>query len=249
MATFKSKMKHLEENWERAIWEKAQARNRGAGANWLLPIAALYLTGVRPASLEKGIVFSTRQHNEPPFQFYLVGTFQGAKILKNADGTARRGQDEVTIEWKIPTTKKDAEESPELVSILNALRAGGGKTLTVQYDAEGISTRLREMSKQIWPRKTYHVSAVCYRELFASRSKAAGVDAVDLAKAMGHLSAESQGKYAAPSRRKRASDAVSPKKTFAAVRATSEVKATRAPMARFKAATALKNALKKASKP
>jgi hypothetical protein len=244
MATFKSKMKHLEDDWQVKIWEKAQARNEGKGANWLLPLAALAITGVRPASLEKGIVFTVQKDKDGAR--FLVADFQGAKILKNPDGSAKRGQDNVSLSFRL-TPPMDKSHCPEeFWLIAESVAVAPGLKMEVQYDAEAISTRLREISKEIWPRKTYHVSAVCYRELFASKNKEAGVDAAELAMAMGHISAESQGKYA--SRPKKASDVVAPKKTFGTVTGTTKVKKERAPMARFKAASSLKTAMKKKKK-
>lgn len=239
MATFKSKMKHLEEDWPDKIWEKAQARNDGKGATWMLPLAALALTGVRPASLEKGIVFEVKNENGI---VYLFATYQGAKILKNADGTAKRGQDKVELKWRLSPPKDSTHRPKELAEIIKNL-VNAPRKIIVSYDAEAISTRLRELSKEIWPRKNYHVSGVCYRELFASKNKEAGVDAEQLAMAMGHISAEAQGKYARKPRR--ASDAVAPpKQTFGSVKATTKVAMKRAPMARFKAAASLKKAMK-----
>lgn len=241
MATFKSKMKHLEDDWPEKIWEKAQARNNGAGANWLLALAALAITGVRPASLEKGIAFSIKQGAD--FEKYLVADFHGAKILKNVDGSAKRGQDKVSLRFRI-TAPMDKTHCPDaLFKIAESVVAAPGRKLTVQYDAEAISTRLREISREIWPRKSYHVSAVCYRELFARKNKEAGVSPADLAMAMGHLSAESQGKYASKS--KQANGSVAPKKTFGSVVASTKVKTERSPMSRFKAASSLKKAMKK----
>lgn len=240
MATFKSKMKHLEADWPDKIWEKAAARNNDKGASWLIPLAALAMTGVRPASLEKGIVFEVK--NERGIIF-LYATYKGAKLLKNPDGTAKRGQDQVSLRWRLSEPRDHTHRPKELAEILKAINTSPGRKITVSYDAEAISTRIREISKEIWPRKTYHVSGVCYRELFASTNKEAGIDAEELAMAMGHISAESQGKYAC--RPKKASDSVSPKKTFGTVAATTKVKTERAPMARFKAASSLKTAMKK----
>ena len=61
-----------------------------------------------------------------------------------------------------------------------------------------------------------------------------------IAQAMGHLSAESQGKYA----RARRTKGKLPPRPFFAVGAAKPVSVARAPMARFKAASALKRARK-----
>lgn len=233
-------MKHLEDDWPDKIWEKAAARNKDKGASWLLPLAALAVTGVRPASLEKGVAFEVKNERGVIF---LYATYLGAKLLKKPDGSAKRGQDKVVLRWRLSEPKDSTHRPEELDELLKAINISPGRKIIVSYDAEAISTRIREISKEIWPRKNYHVSGVCYRELFASTNKAAGIEAEELAMAMGHISAESQGKYAP--RPKKASDAVSPKKTFGTVAATTIVKTKRAPMARFKAASSLKTAMKK----
>lgn len=238
MATFKSKMKFLAEDWPDQIWTAASARNRGQGAGWLLPVAALALTGARPISLERGIVFDMAQ--DKAGVIYLRALIQGAKLLKNTDGTARRGQEQMRICWRISPPADVSHRPSELAAIINALKNSPGKPMTISYDAEAISSRLKEMSREIWPRKMHHISGICYRELFASASKAAGISPVEIAKAMGHLSTESQGRYASRSRRTKGN--VSPKNLYSNVKATYAVSVSRSPMARFRAATAIRKA-------
>lgn len=246
MATFKSKMRHLEPDWPDQIWSAALAHRDGKGAGWLLPLAALAVTGVRPASLEKGIVFKAV---EVDGVVQLQAIIKGAKILKDKDGNAKRGQDEVVMSWRLlPGPAEKSHRAAELEYIKRAVkeRRDTGYEITIRYDADAISTRLRELSRALWPRKRTHVSGVCYRELFASTAKAAGVPAAELAAAMGHLSAESQGKYA--SRPRRRGGAVKPVgRPFGKATASSTVRTDRAPMARFKRSSAIAKA--KARKP
>lgn len=240
--SFKSKMKHLEPDWADRIWEAAQATNKGQGAAWMLPLAAMALTGCRPASLERGIQFTVKQERG---QVYVEATVPGAKILTHPDGKPKRSQKEVRISWHMPVAAgadRETHRPLELAAITQALLEAPGRRLTVRYDAEGISTRLRELSRELWPRRQHHVSGVCYRELFASESKAAGVSRTDLAAAMGHLSTESQGRYASGRRRKGA--AKPNKRTFTAATAAVEVRNTRGPMDRFKRSSALKKIAK-----
>lgn len=237
MATFKSKMRHLEDDWADRIWEAAKTRNDGKGAAWLLPLAALALTGVRPASLERGITFRVVHVDGV---HYVEAESKGAKLLRNEDGTPRRGQDTVKLRWRMTPPHHDVPHRPEeFKAIVRALKDAKGHTLTLAYDAEAISTRLRELSRELWPRKTHHVSAVCYRELFSSTAKAAGVSPAELAAAMGHLSTESQGRYA--SRPRRRGGAVKPAgRPFGRAVASAPVRTDRSPMARFKRASAMK---------
>ena len=110
-----------------------------------------------------------------------------------------------------------------------------GRRLVVSYDAEAISTRLREISTQLWPRRKNKVTGYCYRELLSSTAKAAGVDAVELALAMGHRSTESQGAYARAGRIRGGTG-----KPWGSVSGKVAVRTDRGPMARFKAASVLK---------
>ena len=211
MATFRSKMCKLDPDWADKIWHAVKnGNNRGprpggpkyeewilAGkpskpSRWALPLAALAVTGVRPASLETGITF--RIVEDAGIKF-VEATAAGAKIIKNEDGSAFRGQDETKLRWRLTQPAEPSHRPAEFKMICQALLNAPNYEIIVTYDAEAISTRLREVSQKVWPRRKTHVSGVCYRELLASTSKAAGVSAAELAMAMGHFSTESQGKY------------------------------------------------------
>jgi hypothetical protein len=241
MAKFKSKMRHLEPDWADRIWAAAQTCNRGTGASWLLPLAALAITGARPASLEQGIRFAAKRDGKG--RIFVEAIVLGAKLLKHEDGTPRRGQKEVRLMWYIdPNADRPTHRPAEFDAIASALMRSPGREITAQYDAEAISTRLRDLSHKLWPRKRHHVSGICYRELFSSESKAAGMDSTDLAAAMAHLSTESQGRYAGACRRKGAKQPA--RRTFSSVTASTPVRTDRSPMVRFKRASAMKAKLK-----
>jgi hypothetical protein len=235
MARFKTKMRHLAPAWADKLWDAAQARNRGAGAEWLLPLAALAVTGIRPASLERGITFDL-VHDRNGAEYIRARSF-GAKILKDFDGAAIRGQDEVQVCWRLSPPADAPHRPKELSAILQALQNSEQKRITVAYDAEGISTRIRELSKEIWPRKQYQVSAICYRELLSSCCKDAGMSASDIAKVMGHLSTESQGRYSSGIRRS-SRPPEQQARLFSHIAATNAVRTHRSPMQRFKNAAA-----------
>lgn len=242
MARFKAKMKYLEPDWADHIWAAAAKRNRGTGASWLLPLAALAITGARPASLERGIEFAVRRDDRG--RICIDATVQGAKLLKYADGTPKRGQREIRLTWYVEhSADRPTHRSQEFEMIARALLDAPGHRLTVQYDAEAISTRLRELSRELWPRRQHHVSAVCYRELFSAEGKAAGMDASELAAAMSHLSTESQGRYACARRHR---GQVKPaKRIFSTVAASARVRIDRSPMNRLKRSSAMKAKIKR----
>lgn len=241
---FKAKMRYLEPDWADQIWTAARAKNRGRGVAWLLPLAALAITGARPASLERGITFEVKRDQQG--KIVIEGIIPGAKLLTGEDGKPRRGQKEVRLTWHVATSSAGEQPShrqQEFEAIAAALFHTPQRRFTIRYDAEAISTRLRELSRELWPRRQHHVSGVCYREAFSASSKAAGVDPAELAAAMGHISAESQGRYAGRPRHSRGPIKPS-KRTFSSVVASTAVRIDRAPMARFARASAIKKRLK-----
>lgn len=248
MATFKSKMKHLADDWADKIWQNAREMNNGKGADWLTAIAVLAITGARPAQLERGISFQFVRTDDG--KLYLEATIPGAKIIKNPDGTPHRGQDLVKMNWQISPVQEIPPRSKEYRFIYNMMLKDPDGSLVFDCKANSLSVQMRALSKQIWPRRTKHVSPICYRELLAQNAKDAGIPADQLAMAMAHLSAESQGKYASRSRKARGGG-VKPAKVFSNVAASHKVKKMhRSPqnsMARFKAANSLKTKLKQKS--
>lgn len=227
-ASKKEQMRTLDDDWPDQIWSAVSAKNGGQGAAWRLAVAALAVTGARPAALEKGITFSFANHDG---RDVIEAHIPGVKL------TSVRGQPEHMFSWSL---RSDTHRVLELDALAGAIADAPDQTLVVQYDAEAISTRLREVSKTIWPRRKNQVTGYCYRELLSSTAKAAGVPAEELAAALGHRSAESQGAYARAGRAERARGGGA--KPWGSVAASVPVKMERAPMARFKAATAIKKA-------
>lgn len=229
-ASFKSKMAKLDKKWPDKIWHEIMTGNRTgphpSSAKYLdwvadgkpakplsimLPVAALALTGARPVSLERGIIFKIIKIEGVD---YLEAFIHGAKIIKDDDGEMLRGQDEIRIRWQVShPVQLSSHRKREMREIMKALlkvkAETGEEELTISYDAEAISTSLRLVSKKLWPRRKHHVSGVCYRELFSETAKAAGMDPEQIAAAMGHMSTRSQQKY---KRKSRAKGGVQPEK-------------------------------------
>ena len=223
-ASKKTQMKHLVPDWAEQMFLNASKIGGGRGAAWILPLCAIAVTGARPAALEKGIHFSIEERGGIP---HLVAKIPGVKLKQNA------GQDWYSIMWNFKDSRLRGRQ--ELMALLIALHQAPGQTLTIQYDAEAISTRLRELSKSIWPRKKYHISAYSYRESFARAAKAAGVEKSELACAMGHLSERSQRQY--DGARKRSRSGNPPKRPFTLAIAAQPVRKERPQMERFKVMT------------
>lgn len=227
-ASKKAQMGHLADDWANQVLQAAVAMNGGKGAAWLPALCICALTGCRPVALELGIRLVT-------------GEVKGMKLVQitvpgtkhNDEGT--RGQDKTML-----FLESGISHRPKELAILERLMAENGGTLTVKYDAEAISTRLRETSKKLWPRRKYHVTAYCYRELFASSCKESGMKREDIALAMGHQSIESQGAYARTGRGKRGGGGVAPVKKATGTIAVRSPKAARNTMTGFKIASKAK---------
>lgn len=228
-ASKRRQMSGFDDDWPAQMWSAASARNGGAGAAWLPALAALAVTGCRPASLERGIDFAIINDNG---KNYIEAKIKGVKVSEN------RGQPEYIFRW---ATTKETHCPDELLALAELLAISPGRKITIRYDAEGISTRLREISTALWPRRKHKISAYCYRHLLSSNGKAAGVSPEELALAMGHLSSESQGQYSRASGRGRSGGV----KPWGTVQASRKVKVHRSPMARFKASKSLEKATQK----
>lgn len=231
-ASKKRQMRYFDDDWADQIWRGACEVNSGKGAAWALPLAAIAITGARPAALERGIEFSVVEINGRHFVQALI---PGVKLRDD------RGQPQHAMRWdlkKISTHRKQ-----ELRAIVQALLNSEAKKITVQYDAEAISTRLRELSQSIWPRKKYHITSYCFRQLFCAAAKSSGADRHELAMALGHLSADSQGKY---SRKRPTKNGLAPGgKLWDEVSATKAIKPQRSQLSRFKKASAQRSAFKR----
>lgn len=222
-ASKRGQMRSFDEDWPDQIWAAARQVNGGQGVAWLLPLAALAVTGCRPAALEKGVEFSVVKRGG---KNAIQAKIKGVKM------TETRGQEETIFTWSVHT---DTHRPDELMALTKAIMSAPDRKLTVQYDAEAISTRLRELSTRLWPRRKYKITGYCYRELLSSTAKASGADVVELALAMGHRSTESQGAYARAGRVKTTTT-----KPWGSVSGKASVRTDRGPMARFKLATIMK---------
>lgn len=226
-ASKRPQMRRFEDGWPDRIWEYVCAMNNGHGAGWLLPLAAIAVTGCRPSALERGISFTM---GNVMGEKYIEALIPGSKITKT------RGQPSYTIRWCLG----DSHRPEEIDVLARALMRSPSSLLMVRYSADAISTRLREVSKTIWPRRRFCITAYCYRELLSATAKAARVNPVELARALGHRSTESQGAYSSSRSMRKITN-----KPWGMVTAPINVVSTRSPMARFKAAASLRQHLRK----
>lgn len=234
-ASKRHQMTRFSDAWADEIWTTVSSAKNGNGFAWKLALAAIAVTGARPAALERGITFSLTTIDGKK---HLEATIAGVKL------GSTRGQPYHVIRW---ATENDSHRIEELLEIARATAKAPGQKLKISYDAEAISTRLRELSRKIWPRRKYHISAYCYRELLSSTAKEAGIDGREIAAAMGHRSTESQGAYSRASTKKKGG-----RRPWTSATPAISIRADRSFIARFKKASAQKKkdwGGKSASKP
>ncbi len=139
-------------------------------------VAVLSATGCRPAELEMGVIVRLKD------EALQVG-IRGAKI----DPEMGRGQPVrlLVVDRNTPWgqyLEQAVLDCPE-------------QTMTVTYDAGGISQRLREKSRELWPRRTSLISGYSYRHFLGKSLRESGESAEKIASALGHASDLSQLSY------------------------------------------------------
>ncbi len=141
-----------------------------------LAVAVLSCSGCRPAELERGVI--VRFHNNQ----LQLGIY-GSKV----DAQTGRGQ---------PVRLLVVDQSRTWAQFLiSELCRHESRHMTVKYDAGGISQRLREKSREIWPRRKTLISGYTYRHFMGKSMKESGETAEKIAVTLGHASDFSQGCY------------------------------------------------------
>lgn len=141
-----------------------------------LAVAVLTASGCRPSELERGVVVRVQEGR-------LKIGIPGAKV----DAAKGRGQP-MRLLVVDPTTpwgsylERQASKQPD-------------QTIVVRYDAGGISQRLREKSRQLWPRRKTLVSAYSYRHFVGKSMKESGEAVEKIAFTLGHASDFAQTAY------------------------------------------------------
>ena len=141
-----------------------------------LAVAVLCATGCRPSELERGVLVAVKCKQMQ------IG-IKGSKV----DEVMKRGQPLRLL--TVDSTTRWGRYLSECVS------NNHGKPLLVQYDAGAISQRLREKSREIWPRRKSLVSAYSYRHFIGKSLKESGEDKNKIAAVLGHATDYSQSVY------------------------------------------------------
>ena len=160
----------LATGWREAIFSAIKS------ARLKLAVAVLSASGCRPSELENGV---------------LVGL--------GADGLLRIG----IVGVKVNETMGRGQRHRGVVvnsgtpwgAYLREHVINEGKSVTITYDAGGISERLREKSRELWPRRKALVSAYSYRHFIGRALKESGTAPETIAKVLGHATDYAQNAY------------------------------------------------------
>ena len=162
-------LSRLAPDWREKIFDSVKSERLKAA------VAVLSATGCRPSELERGVLVKIDGER------LLLG-IHGSKV----DEDSGRGQPLRLISV--------STDSPWGHWLVDRVRAAGGE-MTIRYDAAGVSQRLREKSRDLWPRRKTLVSAYSYRHFIGKALKEGGVSAETIATALGHASDFSQTAY------------------------------------------------------
>lgn len=141
-----------------------------------IAVAVITATGCRPSELELGVIVQFRNDG-----VLRVG-IQGTKVSV----AQHRGQ---------PLRLLHIDDKTPWGMYLKECAMEAGGILSVTYDSEGISQRLREKSRELWPRRASLVSAYSYRHFLGRSMKESGLPPNEIAKVLGHASDFAQNCY------------------------------------------------------
>jgi integrase len=231
----KGTLRNLPANWRENVWEVASSPEwRGSRPQLCPALAVLWLTGCRPAELKSGVLIGMRND-------VLAIEVHGAKLVDA--GGRKRGQP--TRQYVFKLNAPDAIDHPALLFLRGLAGASeldekGNHSKVIKHDDDYLYNCVVALGKATFPAMRTRISPYVFRHQLGSDLKAdPDVSLEDAAKAMGHLSDYSIGKYGHVAHgRKGGRGSVKP----AAVRTTRPVKHSPKVdrLARFKVASAAK---------
>lgn len=160
----------LAPNWRERIFESIHSERLKAA------VAVLSASGCRPTELETGVIVGLSKGS------LLIG-IKGAKL----DPATGRGQPSRLLVV--------GQDTPWGSYLTHKLLSLPDQKMIVTYDAGGVSQRLREKSRELWPRRSSLVSAYSYRHFLGKSMRESGESAEKIAYTLGHASDLSQLKY------------------------------------------------------
>ena len=139
-----------------------------------LAVAVLSATGCRPSEIERGVKVRM-------FHGHLTIGIEGAKVdLKSGRGQPMR----VLV---VDSTTPWGSYLSQYIAAHNIV--------VIRYDAGGISQRLREKSRELWPRRKSLISAYTYRHFVGKSMKESGEPPEKIASTLGHATDYAQTMY------------------------------------------------------
>ena len=137
------------------------------------------MSGCRPIELKEGVLIRINEG-------LLVIQIRGAKV----DIPTGRGQPlrELTVETATPWG----------LFLINHLENIPNHKALIKYNAGGVSERLREKSRRLWPRRKTLISAYSFRHFLGKAMKEDGESKEKIAYALGHAADYAQTVYGRP---------------------------------------------------
>ncbi|HEM7852806.1 TPA: site-specific integrase [Burkholderia multivorans] len=185
----KAALKSLPANWREMMWAKAAKPEWLRARPQLLPaLAVLWLTGCRPSEIEKGVSVVWRDQ-------LLVVEIAGTKCIDA--GQRERGQPRRRYAFRTGIAEESSCPALEVLRVLAMESATDGiGRCFVSHDGDYLYNSIVALGRVAFPKMRTRVSPYCFRHQHASDLKSdPNVSLEEAAKAMGHLSDYSIGKY------------------------------------------------------
>lgn len=187
----------LPRDWRAKLFETVRTRKQTKPSRLPEAVAMLWVTGCRPAELEKGITYMAHGGR-------LVVKVLGAKhgTIDNGETVAERG-----MEWRTIAVDPDLHPGARY---LYDLAEAQKLPRVLSYNAGSIRSRVNEAGREVLAKlkDAPSLSPYSFRHAMASDLKSCDtIDDVQRAQIMGHLSVESLESYG---RRRRGGGGVSP---------------------------------------
>lgn len=186
-------LKNLPDSWRLKMFvQAAQPEHMKARPQLLPALAVLWLTGCRPAEIEKGARI-TRQGDD------LTIDIEGAKTVDA--GGRERGQPKRTYRFRLDADAEAKNPSLTLLRLLCARAATSDKPeLVIIHNADYLYNSVVQLGRKTFPGLRTLVSPYCFRHQVASDLKNDPDTPLEtMAAFMGHLSDYSVGRYGHPS--------------------------------------------------
>lgn len=166
-----AKLRHID-SWREKLFEEINAKYRDA-------IAVIATTGARPSEIARGATIHCEKNKNG--ESLLVITIAGTKV------TASTGQPQRTLRVRIHNS----------IAQHLATRVGeqGCNALTISTHPANLCAAVIKAGRKAFPRLEGTVTPYVFRHAFASDLKAAKVNPILLAQALGHRATETQQYY------------------------------------------------------